>query len=306
MKKVGALLISLLLAASVLCACRRGDEPPFDPASATEEYARIYPNGQAFDFDAVQTFTRTSTIHVSGDALTAEDPHGRPYYPTNEVEEYKYENKNGVVRSQRTLRHVYAFDSPTNRPKYAPYSREIYADGTLFYVHMDDEGEQLDEPVTPEKVYADRAEYLDDSRRCFDANLQRVVPYDLTLFSSFTGQKERNTYCMTGIVDVAGHGEAFFDAFAANYTFKTWYTPVADTRIYEYFLNPDFFSSNTRIKVEITSDRNGLRSVTETFETIAWERPIQAIKDTPIRITCSTEYSTGAFSEEIITPQLAA
>lgn len=304
MKKVGALIISFLLAASFLCACRKNTEPPFSPASATEEYARIYPNGQAFDFDATETFTRTSTITLSGDELTAEDAHGRPYYPTNETEEYKYENKNGVVRSQRTLRLIDSFDE-SHKPQYAPYSREIYADKKLLYARMDGEGKQLDEPAVLEKTYADRTEYLADTRRCFDTGPQRVVPYDLAFFSSFTGSLEGNVYRMTGIVDVEGHGEAFFEAFAANYAFKKWYTATGETKVYEYFLSPYFFSQNTRIKVEITSDRNGLCSVKETFETMAGMRPMSALGGTLIRVTSTTVFGTGG-PEEIITPQVAA
>ena len=311
MKRLGALVLSMLLSLSMLCACK--GEAPFSPASATAEYARIYPNGQAFDFDTLKAFTRKSTISLTGEALAAVvNEHGRPYYPAVETMEYKYESRDGG-RSQRTLRMVSSFselagstqEAPKYRPIYAPYSREIYDGGTLVYASMDYEGHQKNEAVPPQKTYESREEYLADTARNFDTPSQQAVPYDLSLFFSFTGKLEGSVYRMTGIVAPAQQA-AFFEAFMANYAFKNWYTPSGDQRMYEYFLNPETFTASTTIKVEIVSDRRGLRSVTETFVTAAFSRPVLAFGGTGIVLTCTTEYDVGAFADPIVMPPLAA
>ena len=318
MKRLGALVLSLLLSLSLLCGCTRArGEDPFSPESAEAEYARIYKDGQAFDFDTLTAFTRKSTVSLTGEALAvAKDEHGRPWYPATEVMEYKYENTDGV-RSQRTLRLINmngpfselagsTTEVPQFRPVYAPYSREIYSDETLVYADMM-EGVQQDTAVAPQKTYESREEYLADGARNFDTPSQCAVPYDLTVFSSFTGKLEGNTYRMTGIVDAEAHGAAFFEVFLANYSFKTWYTTGGDgVRMYEYFLTPEMFAaySDTYIKVEIVSDRNGLRSVTETFITAAAARPVLAFGGSEIELICTTEYSTDALVDPIVVPPL--
>ena len=317
MKRFVALALSMLLALSLLCACGKRGEEPFSPENAVEEYARIYPNGQAFDFSTVTAFTRKSTLTLTTDALSsAADLHGQAYAPTTEQMEYKYENTDDAIRSQRTMRLINmnnpfieapnsTADAPKYRPQYAPYSREIYDGEVLVYADMDGEGNQKDTAVTPQKVYETREEYLLDEEHDFDTPAQRVVPYALSLFSSFTGKLEGSTYRMTGIVDAAVGGEAFFEAFMANYSFKSWYTALgAGERMYEYFINPTMFSDATFIKVEIVSDRSGLCSVTETLRTTAASRPILAVGGATVTLTCTTSFSTDAFTEAIVMPQL--
>ncbi len=286
------------------CGCTKKEKFVF-PATAEEEYTRVYTlaGDKPFDFDALSVFSARQTLTLTIPELAAlQDDAGRNAYPMTESRIYWLDARDkSHIKSQVTDALVtynttagYKYTVPT----YLNPVRQVFHTDTLSRPLLDFTGKQLDTAVYP-TVFSSYASYRLD-RQSFDAQMQTIVPYSLELFETFGGNVSGDVFLIGGTVKTERF-EDFFDCFASAYGFREWYTQAAggdrDTRIYTHFLDPRFFRS---VHVDITTAKEGLRSVTVTIEADA-ASPMPLYEVGELTLVATTVYSTAASSIGTIT-----
>lgn len=296
------LLAAVTAVVALLCGC--GGSFVF-PATAQEEYARIYADGnKTFDYASVTCYTVTQSVSVDLPSLrdmTYSD--GKRVYPTTAQRTYRFDSrdKEGIKSCETRKLVSYPSASKNSKPEYK-YERQTYYRGSLCYPLMNSDGNQRDVAVEKAATFGGYSEYLADSRS-FDSKMQKRVVYPLELFSSFTGgvADDGKTYNMVGAVSADKYGE-FFELFAAEYSFIEWFVQSeggdSSSRIYTNFLSPADFESVT---VSVASDKNGLTGVSVTVTGLASSNPLLDLEiGEKVTVTATTVYSSAEFAANAV------
>ncbi|MDE6397708.1 MAG: hypothetical protein K2L51_00140 [Clostridiales bacterium] len=311
MKRMFVAVVAILLACAACLAGCGGKKFAF-PATAQEEYTRVYTlqNGKPFDFSQLATCKITQTLSVDIPSRRAlRDDSGNAVFPTVEQREYLFDARTSQVRSRLTDK-VAVYDLSGERAPTYEWSRKQFTDGKYYTPVMSASGEQLGDKRVPVS-FGSYAEFLTDAR-AYDTVMQNITRYPEEMFSQISGGvgAKKKTYYIRCTVAAEQYG-AFFALFAREYDLgdsNTTGNKWLDGDVYRYFIDPQNISS---AQVDVATTADGLRSVTVTIKATAISTPAPVASETygefwgEVTVTASTEYDTAPFAAGVIvTPPL--